>query len=70
MFLAIRKQARPLLPFIVVGAYFTLIHMITWSELRYSDPLHPLLAIILVLAGQEVLTGTGGYKRHHESSGT
>jgi 4-amino-4-deoxy-L-arabinose transferase-like glycosyltransferase len=75
LFLAIRKQARPLLPFAVVGAYFTLVHMITWSELRYSEPLHPLLAITLVMAGQEVLTvmgrkKTGGYKRRHESSGT
>jgi hypothetical protein len=75
LFLAIRKQARPLLPFAIIGAYFTLVHMITWSELRYSEPLHPLLAIILVMAGQEVLTvtgrnKTGGCKKQHESSGT
>jgi hypothetical protein len=34
---------------IVVCAYFTLVYMITWAEMRYSEPLHPLLAIILVL---------------------
>jgi hypothetical protein len=27
--------------------------MITWGEMRYSEPLHPLLAIILVIAGRE-----------------
>ena len=53
LFLAIRKQVRPLLPFVIVAAYFTLVHMITWSELRYSEPLHPLLAITLVMAGRE-----------------
>jgi hypothetical protein len=52
-FLAIRGRLRPLVPFIVLFAYFMLIHMLTWSETRYSEPLHPLLAIILALAGQE-----------------
>jgi hypothetical protein len=33
----------PLVPFIVLGAYFMLICMITWSEARYRQPLHPLL---------------------------
>jgi hypothetical protein len=26
--------------------------MLTWAEMRYSEPLHPLLAIILVTAGR------------------
>jgi len=30
-----------------------LVHMITWSEMRYSEPLHPLLAIIVIAAGTE-----------------
>jgi 4-amino-4-deoxy-L-arabinose transferase-like glycosyltransferase len=52
-FLAIRGRLRPLVPFMVLFAYFMLIHMLTWSETRYSEPLHPLLAIILALAGKE-----------------
>jgi 4-amino-4-deoxy-L-arabinose transferase-like glycosyltransferase len=50
-FLAFCRQLRPLVPLIAVCAYFTLVHMITWSEMRYSEPLHPLLAIFLVTAG-------------------
>jgi len=53
VFLAVRGRVRPLLPFVVVCTYFMLVHMSTWSEMRYSEPLHPLLAIILVAAGQE-----------------
>jgi hypothetical protein len=26
--------------------------MITWAEMRYNEPLHPLLAIFLVTAGR------------------
>jgi hypothetical protein len=44
-FLALCMQIRPLGPLIAVCAYFTLVHMITWAEMRYSEPLHPLLAI-------------------------
>jgi hypothetical protein len=51
-FLAVRRQLRPLVPLIAVCAYFTLVHMITWAEMRYSGPLHPLLAIFLVTAGR------------------
>src|SRR5882724_2223705 len=52
-FFAVRGRLRPLLPLVVVCAYFTLVHMITWSEVRYSEPLHPLLAIIVAAAGGE-----------------
>jgi 4-amino-4-deoxy-L-arabinose transferase-like glycosyltransferase len=53
VFLAVRSRLWPLVPFLVIFAYFMLMHMITWSELRYSEPLHPLLAIVLVIAGKE-----------------
>jgi 4-amino-4-deoxy-L-arabinose transferase-like glycosyltransferase len=53
LFLAVRGRARPLLPLGIVCTYFMLVHMITWSEMRYSEPLHPLLAIILMAAGKE-----------------
>jgi 4-amino-4-deoxy-L-arabinose transferase-like glycosyltransferase len=52
-FLAIRGRIRPLVPFIAIGAYFTLVHSITWAEMRYSEPLHPVLAIIVVTAASE-----------------
>jgi hypothetical protein len=50
VFLAVRGRIRPLVPFVAVFAYFTLVHMITWAEMRYTEPLHPLLAIIVVTA--------------------
>jgi dolichyl-phosphate-mannose-protein mannosyltransferase len=50
VFLSVRGRIRPLLPFIVIGAYFTFVHSITWAEMRYSEPLHPLLAIIVATA--------------------
>ena len=53
VFLAVRGRIRPMMPFVAVCAYFTLVHMITWAEMRYSEPLHPLLAIILVTAARE-----------------
>jgi len=37
----------------VVCAYFTLVHMLLWAEIRYSDPLHPLLATMVMAASQE-----------------
>jgi predicted membrane-bound mannosyltransferase len=53
VFLAIRGRIRPLVPFVAVCAYFTLVHMITWAEMRYTEPLHPVLAIIVVTAARE-----------------
>jgi hypothetical protein len=53
VFLAIRRRIQPLVPLVSVCAYFTLAYTITWAEMRYSEPLHPLLTIILVTAGRE-----------------
>ncbi len=53
VFLDVRRRLRPLVPLVAVCAYFTLVHMITWAEMRYSEPLHPLLAIILATAARE-----------------
>jgi hypothetical protein len=53
VFLAVRSRMRPLVPLVAVCAYFTLVHMITRAEMRYSEPLHPLLAVILAMAGRE-----------------
>jgi hypothetical protein len=53
VFLAVRGRVRPLKPLVVVCAYFTLVHMLLWAEIRYSDPLHPLLATMVMVASQE-----------------
>jgi 4-amino-4-deoxy-L-arabinose transferase-like glycosyltransferase len=53
VFLAVRRRIQPLVPLVAVCAYFTLAYMVAWAEMRYSEPLHPLLAIILVTAGRE-----------------
>lgn len=34
-----------LLPYVLVAAYFTIVHSLTWAEGRLSLPLHPLLTI-------------------------
>ena len=60
VFLAGHGRIRPLLPFIAIGAYFTLIHSISWAEMRYSEPLHPVLAIIVVTAAS---TASDVFKR-------
>ena len=52
-FLAVSSRLRPLLPFVTVCAYFTLVHMITWSGMRYSEPLSPLLTIFLVTSAMK-----------------
>jgi len=54
VFLSVQARVRPLAPFLLVCAYFMLVHMILWSELRYSEPLHPLLAIIAAIGGKAV----------------
>jgi 4-amino-4-deoxy-L-arabinose transferase-like glycosyltransferase len=51
--LALRDRVKSLVPLVVVCAYFMLVHMLTWSEMRFSEPLHPLLAIVVVVAGKE-----------------
>ncbi len=53
VFLAVRGRVRPLRPLVMVCAYFTLLHMLLWAEIRYSDPLHPLLATMVMVASQE-----------------
>jgi len=53
MFLTAIGRVRPLMPLVVVCAYFMLVHMILWAEMRFSEPLHPLLATIVMAAGQE-----------------
>ena len=53
VFLGARGRVRPLMPFVVICTYFMLVHMVLWSEMRYSEPLHPLLAIIVMAAGKE-----------------
>jgi len=58
------RRLRPLKPFILVCGYFTIIHMITWPEIRYSSPLHPLLAVIIAVAAFEVVE----WKRHRKKS--
>jgi Dolichyl-phosphate-mannose-protein mannosyltransferase len=55
-FIAVRQQIRPLVPLLALCVYFTLVHMITWAEMRHSQPLHPLLAIFLVTAGSVILS--------------
>ncbi len=70
IFLVARRRVRPLLPLLVVGAYIMLIHMLTWSELRYSGPLHPLLAIVVMAAGQETISrrSPSGSRQHRTVS--
>src|SRR5215471_3469707 len=51
-----RRRVQPLLPLLVVGAYVMIVHTLTWSEIRYSAPLHPFLAIVVTAAGWEAIS--------------
>jgi hypothetical protein len=66
-FLALCRQIRPLGPLITMCTYFTLVHIITWAEMRYSAPLHPLLAIFLLTAGR---VGYGRLTAMHQQEKT
>jgi 4-amino-4-deoxy-L-arabinose transferase-like glycosyltransferase len=45
---------RDFLPLLAVCGYFTLSHALTYAEVRYSEPLHPILAIIIAAAAGEL----------------
>jgi len=49
-FLGLRSAWRRLWPITAVLTFFTVLHALTWSELRLSGPLTPLLAIIVAAA--------------------
>jgi 4-amino-4-deoxy-L-arabinose transferase-like glycosyltransferase len=72
VFLTVRGRIRPLVPLVWVCAYFTLVYMLTWAELRYSEPLHPLLAIIVVMASKEAFDSFkhGGRETSFQREGT
>ena len=40
-------------PLLVVCGYFMLVHTITYPEVRYSEPLYPILAVIVAAATEE-----------------
>ena len=45
-----RRRLRRLWPLVAVLAYFTVVHALTWAELRLSDPMVPLLAVVIGVA--------------------
>lgn len=48
--IVLRHRWREFLPLLAVCGYFTLIHALTYAEVRYSEPLHPILAIVIATA--------------------
>jgi 4-amino-4-deoxy-L-arabinose transferase-like glycosyltransferase len=56
----LRKRLRDFLPLLVVCGYFMMIHAITYAEIRYSEPLYPILATIIA-------TASGEMQRRYES---
>lgn len=53
--LCIRRHWRALAPLLAVVGYFTLFHALTYADFRYSEPLHPILAIFVAAASAEVI---------------
>jgi hypothetical protein len=49
-----RDRLKALAPMLIICGYFTIIHAITYAEIRYSEPLHPVLAIVFVAAITEI----------------
>ncbi|MBD0393961.1 MAG: hypothetical protein ICV52_08895 [Microcoleus sp. C1-bin4] len=42
------------MPLLLVCGYFTLIHSLTYAEVRHSEPLHPILAVVIATAAGEL----------------
>lgn len=45
---------REFLPLLLVCGYFTLIHSLTYAEVRYSEPLHQILTVVIATATGEL----------------
>lgn len=52
----IRHRLRVFLPLIAICGYFMVIHAVTYAEVRYSEPLYPILAVIIASALGELVT--------------
>jgi 4-amino-4-deoxy-L-arabinose transferase-like glycosyltransferase len=52
--IVLRPRWREFLPLLLVCAYFTVIHALTYAEVRYSQPLHPILAVVIATAAGEL----------------
>lgn len=52
--IVLRHRWREFLPLLAVCGYFTLIHALTFAEVRHSEPLHPILAVIIATAAGEL----------------
>jgi hypothetical protein len=52
--IVLRHRWREFLPLLLVCAYFTLIHSLTFTEVRHSEPLHPILAVVIATAAGEL----------------
>jgi hypothetical protein len=50
MLLRFWRRLEEFLPYILLGLYFTAVHVVLWSELRLSLPLQPLLTVVLATA--------------------
>lgn len=52
--IVLRHRWREFLPLLLVCAYFTVIHALTFTEVRHSEPLHPILAVVIATAAGEL----------------
>ncbi|MEG4999377.1 hypothetical protein [Microcoleus sp. B4-D4] len=52
--IVLRHRWREFLPILAVCGYFTLIHALTFAEVRHSEPLHPILAVVIATAAGEL----------------
>ncbi|WP_333259862.1 hypothetical protein [Microcoleus sp. S13_C5] len=50
----LRHRWREFLPLFAVCGYFTLFHALTYTEVRHSEPLHPILAVVIATAAGEL----------------
>ena len=53
--IVLRHRWWEFLPLLLVCGYFTVIHALTYAEVRYSEPLHPILAVVIAAAAGELL---------------
>jgi 4-amino-4-deoxy-L-arabinose transferase-like glycosyltransferase len=51
----LRNRLTPLRPLLLFPAYFTVVHAITFAEVRYLEGLHPLLAVVIAAAADDAV---------------
>jgi hypothetical protein len=62
--IVLRGRLHVFLPLLSICAYFMLLQGLTQSEVRYSEPLYPILATIIAAAASRIWAACREYRQH------